>query len=210
LNRAAIRATRSVGAGVDSVLLYHPHPAAIEGTLPRRVPAEGWDDVLFGVRIDALEVSDDLELLPKEIRKEGGFGAGGGVPCSATVTRRQARIALATEGVADQICRVSCWYCDGVGNGWRGNDSGIVWRRGALRRRVVDRAECTRKHESGYKQAPNSRSLFCLLAKVITHLFVLQFFVLFQLFEAVDVITTHNYLEGLRRITACGSERPYM
>jgi hypothetical protein len=49
-----------------------------------------------------------------------------------------------------------------------------------------------------------------LLIKVVAHLFVLQFSVLFQVLQTVEVAHTHNYLEGVRRITACGSERPYM
>src|SRR5580765_8148100 len=52
LNRASIRAARWVGAGVDPIHLYHPHPAAIEGSLPRHVPTSGDRDARFGVRID--------------------------------------------------------------------------------------------------------------------------------------------------------------
>ena len=149
LNRTAIRATRGVGAGVDSVHLYRPHPAAIEGTLPRRVPTQRGDDARLRVFIDALEVRDDLELRSEEIRKQGGFGAGAGVPGSAATARRQASIALATEGVADQVRRVSCRYCNKARSGW-GRD---------LRRRKGDCAEGTCEHESGHEQAPNSRSL---------------------------------------------------
>lgn len=95
-----MRATRGVGAGVDSVRLYRPHPAAIERTLPRRVPTQRDGNAGLGVSIDALEVGNDLELLPEEIREEGSFGAGGGVPGSATSGGGQTSIALRTEGVA--------------------------------------------------------------------------------------------------------------
>ena len=74
-----MRATRRVGAGVDPLHLDRPHPAAIEGTLPRRVPTQRGDDAWLGVFIDALEVRDDLELRSEEIREEGGFRASGGV-----------------------------------------------------------------------------------------------------------------------------------
>ena len=74
LNRAGIRAARDVGAGVDPVHLYHPHPAAIERTLPRRVPTLGDRDVRFGVFIDALEVRDDLDCCPKRSAKRVASG----------------------------------------------------------------------------------------------------------------------------------------
>ena len=80
LNRTGIWATRNAGVRVDSSRLHSPHPAAIEGTLPCRVPAERRNDAWLGAFVNALEVGDDLELLPEEIRKERGFGAGGGVP----------------------------------------------------------------------------------------------------------------------------------
>jgi hypothetical protein len=67
LNRTGIWATRNAGVWVDSSRLYSPHPAAIEGALPRRVPAEGRGDAWLGAFVDALEVGDDLELLPEEI-----------------------------------------------------------------------------------------------------------------------------------------------
>ena len=103
LNRSRIWATRNAGVRVDSSRLYSPHPAAIEGALPCRVSAERRSDAWLGAFVDALEVGDDLELLPEEIRKEGGLGPGAGVPRGATCARRQASIALATESVADQI-----------------------------------------------------------------------------------------------------------
>src|SRR5439155_17031721 len=140
-----IRATRRVGAGVDSALLYHPHPAAIEGTLPRRVPTERDRNARFGVFIDALEVRDDLDWMPEEIHKEGSFGAGGGVPGSATGARRQASVALATMGMADQICRVSRRHGNRVRSDWRRD----------LRRRKGYGAEGTCEHESGREQAPD-------------------------------------------------------
>src|SRR6266700_7107671 len=149
-----MRAARGVGAGVDSVLyLYRPHSAAIERTLPGRVPTEWGRDAWFGVFIDALEVRDDLDLMSEEIHEEGGFGAGGGVPGSATSARRQASIALTAKGVADQICRVSLWHGDSVRSRWRCN----------LRRRKGDCAECTCEQESGSEQAPNSSGLCRLL-----------------------------------------------
>jgi len=177
-NRTAIRATRGVGARVDSVYPYRPHPAAIEGTLPRRVPTQRGDDARIRAFIDALEVRDDLELHSEEIRKQGGFGAGRGVPGGATCARRQASIALATEGVADQICRVSCRYRNRVWNGWRRD----------LRRSEGDCAESTCEHESGHEQAPNSRSLVVFLTKVVAHLFVLQFSVLFHGLRMVELL----------------------
>src|SRR6266581_2018735 len=160
-----MRATRDFGAGVDRFILYRPHPAAIERTLPGRVPTEWGRDAWFGVFIDALEVRDDLDLMPEEIHEEGGFGAGGWVPGSATSARWQASIALAAEGVADQICRVSRRHGNIVRSGWRRD----------LRRRKSDCAECTCKQESGSEKAPNSSSLCCLLIEVVGHLFVLHF-----------------------------------
>ena len=47
---------------INSVHLDGPDAAAIERTLPRRVPAEGRRDAGLRARIDALEVRDDLEL----------------------------------------------------------------------------------------------------------------------------------------------------
>jgi len=101
LNRAGIRATRDVGAGIDSALLYHPHPAAIEGTLPGRGPTLGRDNIWVRVFIDTLEVGDDLDRMSEGICKECGFGTGGGVPGSATSVRGQASVALAAGGVAN-------------------------------------------------------------------------------------------------------------
>jgi len=98
-------------------------------------------------------VSDDLEL-PGVIRKECGFGTGGGVPGSATCARRQASVTLATEGVADQVRRVSRRYGNRAGSGWRRD----------LRRRVRDRAQGACKHKSGREQAPNSRNLTSIVA----------------------------------------------
>jgi len=169
----------------EDELVARERPAAIEGTLPRRVPTQRGDDARIRAFIDALEVRDDLELHSEEIRKQGGFGAGRGVPGGATCARRQASIALATEGVADQICRVSRRYCNSVRSGW-GRD---------LRRGVCDRAEGTCEHESGHEQAPNSRSVFGLLTKV-AHLFLLHFFVLFQVLLTVEVVEINNQLEG--------------
>ena len=94
----------------------------------------------------------------------------------------KASIALATEGVADQVRRVSCRYCNKARSGW-GRD---------LRRRKGDCAEGTCEHESGHEQAPNSRSLSCLLTKDEAHLLVLQFSVLFQRLETVEVVKTHD------------------
>src|SRR6266567_3820554 len=153
-----MRAARGVGAGVDSVLyLYRPHSAAIERTLPGRIPTEWGRDAWFGVFIDALEVRDDLDLMPEEIHEEGGFGAGGRVPGSGTGARRQASIALAAIGVADQICRVSCRHGNVCRSGWRRD----------FRRCKGDCAECTCEHEGSCEQAPNSRVRF--LINVVAH-----------------------------------------
>src|SRR6266536_4161380 len=146
-------ATLDVGTGVDSFHLDRPHPAAIERTLPGRVHTEWGRDTWFGVFIDALEVRDDLHEVSEETRKEGGFGAGGGVPGSATSAGWQASIALAAEGVADQICRVSRRHGNIVRSG----------RRRDLRRRKGNCAECTYEQQSGSEKAPNSSSLCCLL-----------------------------------------------
>ncbi len=64
-----MRTTRDFRAGVDAGHLYRPDPTAIEGTLPRRVSTQRYDNARFGVHVDALEVSDNLKLLPEEIRK---------------------------------------------------------------------------------------------------------------------------------------------
>src|SRR4029077_1067839 len=114
LNRAAIRATRWVAAGVNSRHLYRPHPAAIKRALPRRVTAARSNDARLRVFVDALEVSDDLELRPEDIRKKSRFGTGRGVPGSATGGGGQASVPLAAVGVADQKCSVSSRYGNGV------------------------------------------------------------------------------------------------
>jgi hypothetical protein len=160
LNRTGVRATRNAGVRVDSSGLHSPHPAAIEGALPCCVPAERRSDACLGAYVDALEVGDDLELLPEEIRKEGGLGTGAGVPRGATCACRQTSIALATESVADQVQRVSFGHSD-LCRRLRGRES--------LRRRIVDCAEGTCEHESGHEQGPNSRDPFCLLIKVAIH-----------------------------------------
>jgi hypothetical protein len=160
-----MRTTLDLRAGVDALHLYSPDPAAIEGTLPSRVPTERRDNARLGVYIDALEVSDNLKLLPEEIRKECGFGAGGWIPGCATGGRRQASIALATEGVAYQIRRVTRWHSNGVGNG----------RDCDLRRGMGDRAEGTCEHESGCEQNPRWRILTGLLME-LAHCFDLQMF----------------------------------
>src|ERR1700751_221608 len=107
-----MRAAIGVGAGVDPRHFYRPHPAAIERTLPRRIPAEGDNDAGLRVFVDALEVGDDLELRPEDIRKQRCFWTSGGTPGSATRGCGQAGIALATESVADQKCVVSRLYCN--------------------------------------------------------------------------------------------------
>src|SRR6266496_3575715 len=111
-----MRATRRVGAGVDPLHLDRPHPAAIEGTLPRRVPTQRGDDAWLGGFINALEVRDDMDLMPKEIYEEGGFGTDAVVPGSAIGARREACIALSSVGTADQLWRVCAWYGN-VGGG---------------------------------------------------------------------------------------------
>src|SRR6266516_1773356 len=165
-----MRATRRVGAGVDPLHLDRPHPAAIEGTLPRRVPTQRGDDAWLGVFINALEVRDDLDLMSKEIHEEGGFGTGAGVPGSATGARREAGIALASVGMADQIWRVSLRYGNVGGGGWRRD----------LRRRIGD-CERACECESSHGQAPDSSRRFCLLIAVVAHLLVLHFSVLIRL-----------------------------
>src|SRR6516162_10605797 len=127
--------------------------------------------------------------MAEDIRKEGSFGAGAvNHPGSATCARGQANIALSTQGVADQKFRVSRRWCNRVRS---------VCARDCLRRRGSDRAECTCEHERGHEHAPNSRCLVCLLTKVVTHLFVLQFSVLSQPFETVEGDKAHNLLERL-------------
>jgi hypothetical protein len=158
LNRTQIAATLDVGVRVDSVQLDHPHPAAIHRTLPRRVPTQSGDDARLRVLIEALEVCD-LELVPEEVRKEGSFRAGDGVPRSAAGSRRQAGVALAAAGVADQIRVVSCRDCNLAWNGW-GRE---------LRHDAVDGAEGTCEQERGREQTPESRKLSCSLTKVAGH-----------------------------------------
>src|SRR5499427_1080811 len=60
-----------------------------------------------------------------------------------------------------------------------------------LRLHWADRAQCTCEHKSGQEQAPDSRSLG-LLNKVVAHLFVLEFSVLFHRLLTVEVVETHN------------------
>ena len=102
-----MRATRRVRAGVDPLHLDRPHPAAIEGTLPRRVPTQRGDDAWLGVFINALEVRDDLDRMAEEVRKKGCFRACSRVPGSGPRARQEASIALAAEGMANQKSRVS-------------------------------------------------------------------------------------------------------
>src|SRR5439155_6547036 len=150
-------------------------------------------DAWLGVFIDALEVRDDLHEVSEETRKEGGFGAGGGVPGSGTSARRQARVALTAESVADQICRVSRRHGNSVRSGWRRD----------LRRRKGDSAECTCEQESASEQAPNSSRFFRLLIELVAHLFVLHFSVLVRLRSRH---TTSS--KAVLRITACEPTGP--
>ena len=65
---------------------------------------------VVGVCIGAEEVGDDLDVLPEETLKKGGFGAGGvdGPRSSRSAwARGQANITLRAYGVAHQKCRVS-------------------------------------------------------------------------------------------------------
>lgn len=163
LNRSGIRATVNVRVGVDAVHFYSPHLAAIERTLPCRVPAKRRLDAGFRIRIDALKVSDDLELLSEEICKESGFGTSCWAPGSAAGRRRQACIALAPEGVSDQVCRISLRYCNGGGSGWRRN----------LRCSVCNCADGAR-HRDHREKVPYSRSFLGLLM-VETHKLILRF-----------------------------------
>ena len=122
-------------------------------------------------------MGDDLEVLPEDSRKKSGFGASALHGPGSACTFGQANIALSThQRVAQQKCRVS--------RRWR-NKRRCGWGGDFLRRRVGDRSECTCEHESGYVQAPNSRSLFWLLIDVIAQLSVLQFSVLFQVLQTV-------------------------
>src|SRR5262245_29119808 len=110
-----------------------PHFAGIERTLPRRVAPQSYWELSVGVCIDAGEVGDDLDWLPEDSRKKGSFGACGvDGPGSATCASRQARIALSTEGLAEQKCRVA--------GRWR-NRGRSGWRPDALRRCWGDDAE---------------------------------------------------------------------
>src|SRR5215467_1538469 len=59
-----------------------------------------------------------------------------------------------------------------------------------LRPHLGDRAQCTCEHKSGREQAPDSRSLE-LLNKVVAHLFVLDFSVLFHRLLTVKFVQTH-------------------
>ena len=102
------------------------------------------------VFVDALEVSDDLDLLSRGIRKEGGFGTCSWVPSRATSSRRQASVALAAESMADKIWNVSCWYRNGVG----------CLRRRHLRRCCTDQGECVCENEPG---AHHLAALQCVL-----------------------------------------------
>src|SRR5262245_3479419 len=94
--------------------------------------------------------------------------------------------------MADQIGVVSRLYCNCVRSGWRRD----------LRSSEGDCAERTCKHESGPEQTPNSRVLG-LLNKLVIHLFVLQFSVLFHGLLTVDVVETqlarrllpHNFVQ---------------
>ena len=83
LNRAGVGAAVDARVRINSVRLDGPDAAAIERALPRRVPAERRYNTGLRTRIDALEVRDDLELRSEKIRKQGGFGAGGGVRTAA-------------------------------------------------------------------------------------------------------------------------------
>jgi hypothetical protein len=128
-------------------------------------------------------VGDDLHIMLGETRKKGGLGASAVHGPGSACTLWQANVALSTHCATQQKC--------GVSLGWR-NDRGSGWGRDFLRRCLDDRAECTSERESGYEQAPHSRSHFRLLTKVVAHLFVLQFSVLFQVLQTLEVAQTHN------------------
>ena len=114
---------------------------------------------------------------PKRSVKRVASGRAVGFQAVPPVARRQASIALATEGVADQIRRVSRRHCNRVGNG-RGRD---------LRRGVGDRAEGTCEHESGREQAPSSRILTGLLME-LAHFFVLHFLCNFKGYKRLRLV----------------------
>ena len=164
LNRAGMRATRDLGAGIDPLHLDHPNPAAIERTLPRGVPTQRGRDTRFGVFVDALEVRDDLKLLPEEIRKEGGFGAGGWVPSCAASVRGEASITLAATGMSDQVRGVSCRHGNQLRSRWGGD----------LRCRMRDYPERTCEHKSGYKVAEKSGRFSGLLIEIVFHLLLVS------------------------------------
>ena len=108
-NRASIRATCRVVAGIDRSNRFCPHLAGIERTLPGRVATLGYrDGRIIGVGIDAGEVGDDLNVLAEDLRKEGGFRTGGiDRPGSAAGARvGQANVPLTTLGMAHQKCSV--------------------------------------------------------------------------------------------------------
>ena len=100
----------------------------------RRAPAS-WGPLGFVIR--AQKVGDDLNVLPEEFRKEGGFRAGavdGPGSGGSARARRQANISLRTQRVAHQECCVPRR---------RRNERRRGWRRDGLCRRVVSRTEET-------------------------------------------------------------------
>src|SRR5262249_33911765 len=134
----------------------------IDGTLPRRA-AEGkrfWGE-LVGICIRAEEVGDDLDVLPEDTRKKGGFGSsvvdGPGSACA----RGQANIALSTHQCAAQ-------QKGGVSRRGR-NEYRSSWWRDGLRRSAGGCAERTSEYQGGREQSTTWRGLFGLLIRIIVH-----------------------------------------
>ena len=119
---------------------------------------------LVGVCIGAEEVGDDLEVLPEETRKKGGFGAsavdGPGSACGSWAGKHS--LEYPPRGPTKR----RSFPAGGVMMGeW--------WGRRCSAPPPVDRAECASEREGGYQQPPNSR---CgLTIKVIVHIFVFSF-----------------------------------
>jgi hypothetical protein len=115
-------------------------------------------------------MSDDLEVLPEDGRKEGSFGTGVVDSPGSAGTRRKANVTLSTYSVAQQESIIS-----------RRRRNACRRHRctDPLRRRVGGRAEGTSQEERGCGHPPKQSGFPELPNKVVIHSFGLHFFYVF-------------------------------
>ena len=144
-------------------------------------------------------MGNDLDVLAEDFVKRVASGrAGLMVQEVPPLLVGQANIPLSTLGMSHQECRVPFRWRD-VGGSRRG--------RYILRRRGCDRAEGTCEHESGHEQVPNSRSLLCLLTKVVSSFALFSIsLVLSQALQTLRLLTTTLFFIDPPRRPAGGAD----